>query len=185
MKILARWAPAVVNHLYWSIATCGGNGKELAERFTSIVHHSVNRHVFPHNQFYRKCDHPPLSNEALGRKEWLDMGSAAHAKLIKVVTQPVLVKDLEQMTEQVNTTLLEVFHSLKIRYLPKSTFFKMEKMIAGTQLAILDHNNNVNREQKYSIDEEGAKIPLFKIAYSKPNRRYGAKIIKEDKSYDK
>ena len=29
LKVLARWAQAIVNHLYWSIFTCGGNGKEL------------------------------------------------------------------------------------------------------------------------------------------------------------
>ena len=81
------------------------------------------------------------------RKEWLTMGSEAHQKLVKIVTQSVLVADLEKLTEQVLTTVLEVFHSVKIRYLPKSIFFRMEKMIAGTQLAILDHNNNVNRDQ--------------------------------------
>ena len=43
--------------------------------------------------------------------------------------------------------LLEVFHGVKIRYLPESIFYKMEKMIAGTQLAALDHNNNINRPQ--------------------------------------
>ena len=137
----------MVNHLYWSIFTCHGNGKELAERFISVIHHSVNRHVFRHNSFYKKCDHEKLTAQQKKLKEWLVMGSEAHEKLIKIVTQPILVKDLEQMTEQVHTTLLEVFHSIKIRYLPKSTFFRMEKMIAGTQLAVLDHNNNVKREQ--------------------------------------
>ena len=75
------------------------------------------------------------------------MGSVAHEKLIKVVTQKVLVADLEKLTEQACTTMLEVFHSVKIRYLPKSIFFKFEKMIAGTQLAALDHNHSVNRKQ--------------------------------------
>ena len=50
------------------------------------------------------------------------------------------------MTEQVNTTMLEVFHVLKIAYLPKKIFSGIEKMIAGTQIAALDHNHNVNRE---------------------------------------
>ena len=72
------------------------------------------------------------------------MGSAAHEKLIKIVTPTLLVNDIKKMTEQVHTTLLEVFHGVKIRYLPKSIFYKMEKMIAGTQLAALDHNNNIN-----------------------------------------
>lgn len=150
-KALARWAPAVVNHLYWSIVTCNGNGKELAERFISVIHHTANRHVFVHNTFYTKCDHDQLTDEEGRSKEWLKMGSPAHTSLIKIITQPTLVKDLEQMNEQIHTTMLEVFHALKIRYLPKSSFFGMEKMLAGTQLAILDHNNNCNRAQVSGI----------------------------------
>lgn len=183
MKILASWAPAVVNHLYWSIHNCHGNGKELVERFTSIIHHSVNRHTFHHNKIYKKCEHPELTEDENNRKQWLVMGSEAHSKLVKVVTQPSLVKDMEKLTEQLHTTLLEVFHSLKIRYLPKSIFFKMEKMLAGTQLAILDHNHNVDREQKCKVDEEGVETPLFKVAYSKPNKRFVAKVVKVDKDY--
>ena len=45
LKVLARWPQAIVNHLYWSIFTCGGNGKELVERFTSFQHPIVNRRV--------------------------------------------------------------------------------------------------------------------------------------------
>ena len=51
------------------------------------------------------------------------------------------------MTEQVNTTMLEVFHAVKIGYLPKKTCFSIDKMIPATQIAALDHNHNVNREQ--------------------------------------
>ena len=75
------------------------------------------------------------------------MGSAAHEKLFKIISEKTLVADLEHITEQVNTTLLEVFHVKKISYLPKSTFFQMEKMVAGTRIAALDHNNNIYRSQ--------------------------------------
>lgn len=105
----------MVNHLYWSIAKCNGNGVKFAKRFLSVIHYSVNKHVFIHNKFYKKCDHPGLSVGEKKRKEWLVMGSAAHEKLVTVVTQPTLVKDLEQMTEQIHATLLEVFHAVKIR----------------------------------------------------------------------
>ena len=46
------------------------------------------------------------------------MGPAAHEKLVKIISEKTLVADLEHMTEQVNTTLLEVFHAEKISYLP-------------------------------------------------------------------
>ena len=35
-----------------------------------------------------------------------------------------------------------------------------------------------------SVDDEGEPKPLFFIAYSKPNKRVTAKIIREDKDYD-
>ena len=35
-----------------------------------------------------------------------------------------------------------------------------------------------------SVDDEGEPKPLFSIAYSKPNKRVTAKIIREDKDYD-
>ena len=147
LKLLARWAPAIVNHLHWSIFTCGRNGKELVEHFTSLQHHDVNKHHFPNNVFYKKCDHASLSEDETNKKEWFHMGSEAHEKIIRVLSKKSLLGDLEQMTKQVNTTMLEVFHATKIGYLPKKTCFNIDKMIAGTQIAVLDHNHNVNREQ--------------------------------------
>ena len=75
------------------------------------------------------------------------MGLEAHEKIIKVLFEKILLGDLEQMTEQVNTIMLVVFHALKIDYLPKKTCFSIDKMIVGTQIAALDHNLNINREQ--------------------------------------
>ena len=147
LKVLARWAQAIVNHLYWSIFTCGGNGKELIERFTSFQHHIVNKHKFPNNIYYKRCEHEALSEGDARRRQWLEMGSESHEKLRKILCEKTFLVDLENMTEQVNTAMLQVFHALKIAYLPKKTFFGIEKMIAATQIAALDHNHIVNREQ--------------------------------------
>ena len=57
LKVLARWPQAIVNHLYWSIFTCGGNGKELVEHFTSFQHPIVNRRV---TRAGRRGGRPPL-----------------------------------------------------------------------------------------------------------------------------
>ena len=73
------------------------------------------------------------------------MGSAAHGKLFKIISEKMLVANFERMTKQINTTLLEVFHAKKISYYPKSTFFRMEKIVAEKQKAAPDHNNNINR----------------------------------------
>ena len=63
------------------------------------------------------------------------MGQEAHEKIIRVLSEKSLLRDLEQMTEQVNTTMLEVFRAVKIGYLPKKTCFSIDKMIPATQIA--------------------------------------------------
>ena len=148
MSLLSDWIPSTVNHLYWSILTCKGDPVELKERFCSIIHHVVNRHSsFVGHTKYTKCEHAQLSETEERKKKWMRKGTQCYEKFKSIVLQKQVVADLSLMTELVYTTLLEVFHSVKIRYLPKSIFFNMEKMIAGTQLAALDHNLNCDREQ--------------------------------------
>ena len=79
----------------------------------------------------KKSDHASLSEYEIRKTEWLHMGSEAHEKIVRVLSEKKLLGDLEQMTKQVNTTMLEVFHAVKIGYLPKKTCFSINKMIAG------------------------------------------------------
>ena len=97
--------------------------------------------------FYKECAHPPLDENTLLITEWLVMGAKAHEALCKIISDATLLAYMEHVTFDVNTTLLEVFQSLKIRNLPKSIFYRMKKMTAGTEICALDHNNNILREQ--------------------------------------
>ena len=65
------------------------------------------------------------------------MESKSHEQLQKILREKTLLDDRENLTEQINTTMLEVFYALKIAYLPKKTHFNIEKMIAGTQSAAI------------------------------------------------
>ena len=40
VTVLAPWAQAIVNHLYWSIFTCGGNGKNCRAFYLFPASHS-------------------------------------------------------------------------------------------------------------------------------------------------
>ena len=91
LKVLGHSAQAIISHLCWAIFTCNKNEKELIERFQSLKHHIANKHTFPQNTYYKKCDHPPLSTEQSQRKQWLEMGSAAHEKLVKITSEKTLL----------------------------------------------------------------------------------------------
>ncbi|XDV12130.1 hypothetical protein PO909_000857 [Leuciscus waleckii] len=73
--------------------------------------------------------------------------SKQHNSLVKTVTDKLLLKDLDHLTECVHTTTLEVYHSMYLKYLPKRTHFGYDVMVHASMLAALDHNNNVNKEQ--------------------------------------
>ena len=107
----------IVNHLYWAVQNCGQNAEVLVERFNSVLHHIVNRHKFP-GKYYTEC---PTHNET-HEYDWLEVGSTAHEVLREIIMQPMFQKDLQKLNLNIFTTHLEVFHSLKIRYLPKSIF---------------------------------------------------------------
>lgn len=144
---LGPWIQSIVNHLYWSVHTCNGDPNNLVERFLSVIHHVCNRHTFRSNTTYLRCAHRRYTEDEVRKRVWLKIGSPAHETLKKILLKPLMVKDLKKMNQHVFTTYLEVFHALKIRYLPKSIFFEQEKMVVGMELAALDHNINVNRGQ--------------------------------------
>ncbi|XP_066918258.1 uncharacterized protein [Clytia hemisphaerica] len=175
---LADWATMIVNHLYWAAQNCNQNGEELAERFNSVIHRIVDRHEFPGNH----CTSCPPHDKS-HQYDWLKAGSKPHEALKKIIFNAEFQKDLRKLNLNVFTTHLEVFHALKIRYLPKSIFYEQDKMECGMMLAALDHNLNINREQKQTL-KEGKLVRRFKIAYHKYSKRFVAKQVKKDKSYD-
>ena len=95
-------------------------------------------------------------------------------------------KDLMQMSGGVHTTMLEVFHNVIAKYLPKLYHFEYDRMEVGTMLAALDNNYNTGRSQKKSTKTTGLRLSVknhYRIAYRKPSKKYIARKFYEKKSY--
>ena len=113
-------------------------------------------------KYYKQCEHDAYTKG--DERNWLTMGSAPHNALKSVLLEnKQLVADLRLLNENIFTTHLEVFHALKIRYLPKSIFFENEKMVAGTELAALDHNLNIDRRQVSHNNNRSDVIAFYTI----------------------
>ena len=143
---LSQWVPSITNHFWWSIETCQGDAEILKEKWLSITNHVVNRHDFPTNKVFKKCQHDAL-NEGGRRKKWLTPGSPPHNELIKIVHDTRLLKTLPHLTDCVRTTALEAYHSLYLTHLPKHTHYSHKVMEEATKLIALDHNHNASRQQ--------------------------------------
>ncbi|XP_073714613.1 uncharacterized protein [Misgurnus anguillicaudatus] len=170
---LQPWIRSICNHLWYSCATCGGDPNELLVKWKSILYHIVGVHSWIEEGNTKKCDHNDLNPEQQWRKKWLQKESHAYRTLERLVLDKRLLNDLRQMALFKHTGELEVFHSALLKYCSKSLHFHYTSMVARTQLAVLDHNENVGRQQAATITG----VPRYNIVYPKHTKEWIAKVI--------
>ncbi|XP_049524234.1 uncharacterized protein LOC125945894 [Dermacentor silvarum] len=173
--ILNGWIQSICNHLYFSVAMSEGNVALRISIWKSLTRHIVNIHS-GHEGPYHRCLHDQLSH-----KEWLDPGSAVYKNLCGMVLNIRLIKDIAQLSADAQTSCLESFHSLMIRFAPKSVAYSPTLMSARTMLAVLHHNANTTRKQACGIDGK----PAFRRKMLKTKK--GNEVVcpvKESVTYD-
>ena len=88
-----------------------------------------------------------MSKENIKKTKWLKPGSLAHVAVIEVISAPKLSNIFCKLTKACHTSQLESFHSLCAKYAPKRQEFDHEIMDARIKMPIMDHNENVGRNQ--------------------------------------
>ncbi|XP_063074114.1 uncharacterized protein LOC134464652 isoform X2 [Engraulis encrasicolus] len=147
-KELLGWFRAITNHFYWSCDTSKGDQELCILRWCSVLHHIIGVHRWEEGGTTYTCHHPALSiEEQQEKKRWLEPQSPAFLALKDIVTNKNLLQDMRQMALFKHTGTLEAFHSVMLKYVPKRLHFGYDSMRARTQLAIMDHNENVGRQQ--------------------------------------
>lgn len=185
---LMPWIPALKNHLWWSAATCNGNETELIEKWQSASHHVTNQHDWGFGQIVTRCEHGELSIDDTEEVKWIEPESTAHVELNKVLTDKRLIEGVKKLNNFCHTGELETFNGFMLKYCPKRNYFGHEGMVARTQLAALDHNANVGREQAVISQESETSGELgakrFRLVYSKAGRKWVVKRLYKEKNYD-
>ncbi|XDV52409.1 hypothetical protein PO909_021139 [Leuciscus waleckii] len=165
-RALQPWIKSIGNHLWFTSSSCGGDPDELIKRWKSILHHICGVHSWIEDGEPKKCMHSELSSEEQRKKKWIDHTSRAFITLENLVLDKGLLKDLRQMALFKHT----VFHSLLLKYCPKRIHFHYTSMLARTQLAVLDHNENVHRQQART--ETGKKL------YESPTQNFREELVR-------
>lgn len=83
------------------------------------------------------------------------------------------------MTKFCHTGQLEVYHSVLTKYIPKRQHFSFKGMLARTQLAVMDHNLNTDRE--LALTRDGRK--RFKVVHTKSQKEWVAKPVYQEKDF--
>ena len=126
------------------------------------------------------CAHQALSVREEVSYKWLERGGPAHSTLKTVVLDSKLLEDVPFLTGFKHSGNLKVFHSLLLKYCPKRLSFSYEGMHARTQLAVLDHNSGINRNQATTkIGTPRVKQQYSKVSDQKKTNRISIKSNKK------
>ncbi|XP_067290036.1 uncharacterized protein [Pseudorasbora parva] len=139
---VGAWKKSIVNHLYWCGASSSA-GREIVAKWKSVANHVQNIHE--HDGEFPNCLHQPLVGDQA--RQWLKPSTAACEKLCDVILAPKLLRDLQNLSGDYQTSSLESFHSLLIRFVPKSVAFSYLGMLCRSQLAAMHYNENSERKQ--------------------------------------
>ncbi|XP_038126779.1 uncharacterized protein LOC119773727 [Cyprinodon tularosa] len=170
---LQPWIKSICNHLWYACSTCGGDPDDLIRKWKALLHHICGVHRWEEDGQEIKCVHADLTSEEQRRKRWLRRDSYAFKALTAIALDKGLMKDLRQMALFKHTGKLEVFHASMLKYTEKRLHFHYSTMKARTQLAVMDHNENVQREQAYTNTGQAR----FNVVYPKQTKEWVAKKI--------
>ncbi|KAF3837440.1 hypothetical protein F7725_004904, partial [Dissostichus mawsoni] len=158
---LLGWLQSISNHFWWCAESCQGNVEILKEKWDSILYHTANIHVWNDKKLFHACEHPPLGEDT-GQNHGFQLG------LLLMMLSPNTVLYI---------AILVVYHSLINKYVPKRQHFSYEGMACRTQLAAIDHNYGVGRQQATTKSDQ----PRYDIVVPKSFtnwKKWVAKAVK-------
>ncbi|XP_062393824.1 uncharacterized protein LOC134082194 isoform X2 [Sardina pilchardus] len=163
--VLKKWLQSIKNHVYWC-ATSSSTGPEKVAKWTSLLNHLQNVHVHE-DPIFPKCLHPDHASR--DPNKWLQPGSVALHKAEKILLNKRVLKDVEKLSHHHQTSSLESFHSLILRFAPKNVVFPFMGMLCRLYLAAMHHNENATREQATTSTGQA----VFKVVFPKSKKGEG------------
>ncbi|CAG0887850.1 unnamed protein product, partial [Cyprideis torosa] len=137
---LGTWTRCVSNHFWHSLQYSGGDPKVAVKRWVLVLKHIVKDHS--------DCPHGPLEVNGIDDRDYLDPKSPVYSSFKEIVEDKRLLSNMERSCCYLFTSALEAFHSLKLKYAAKLVHYQYIAMEARIMLAVMDHNENVNRKKK-------------------------------------
>ncbi|KAM8733556.1 uncharacterized protein AB9X84_025253 [Acanthopagrus schlegelii] len=173
---LKKWLRSIKNHVYWTAAS-STSGPERVAKWTSILNHVQDTHTHE-DPLFPQCLHPQRT--ARDESKWLTAGTPAFCRLEKALTNKRILKDVEKLSPHYQTSSLEAFHSVILRFAPKNVVFPYLGMLCRLYLAALHYNENTDRPQATSTGGE----LLFRVSF--PKSKHGectAKPVKAEPTF--
>jgi len=175
-EAVREWAKSIVNHLYWSVAS-SSTGEEAVAKWVSVANHVQNVHQHD-DWLFPACAHGDLDSDH--RTKWLEPCTKACERLADIVTRKQLLADVAKLSRHQQTSAVEGFHSLILKFAPKNLIFSYRSMLCRLYLAALHFNENADRSQRVNAAGE----PIFSLRFPKFKKGgYSVMPVKDAPTY--
>lgn len=173
--ILHMWNKSITNHFWYVCENCLGDKSVLVTKWQSLLFHVSN---ISHDN----CDHNQLSSDEIEAKAWITEGSPAFLALKKIIYDKKLISAIEKCRHYIHTSQLESLHNVFLKYLPKRLNFWENSTNMRLQLAIIEHNTNVDRKlisKKWPAFRKSTKTIKTRNVYEPKSYEWRKVVIKE------
>ncbi|KAG9280836.1 hypothetical protein AMEX_G3591 [Astyanax mexicanus] len=106
----------------------------------------------------------------------MSLGSKALYKLEKILTNQRVLGDVERLSSRYQTSTMEAFHSVILRFTPKSVVFPFIGMLCRLYLAAMHFNENAGRTQARTTSG------VLRYRWHFPKAKKGGHTVKSVKS---
>ncbi|XP_077323570.1 uncharacterized protein LOC143958002 [Lithobates pipiens] len=144
---ISQWIPELTNHLYYSTCSTSNQVQLVHQKWLSYLYHITGQHSWDDFREFKACAHRPLTPEETDHHPWLSRDSPAYQQVRAIVTDKVLLDDLDNIAmffHKAQTTLL---HSFMVKYRQEQMHFELDALEARIKLAVLAYNHNTQRTQ--------------------------------------
>lgn len=155
---LKLWISAIRNHMYWTAAS-SKTGPERLAKWTSLLNHVQDVHAHD-DPIFPKCLH--TIKKTRDKSKRLSAGTPAFYNLEKELTK----KTQSKLSPLYQTSSLESFHSVILRFAPKNVVYPYLGMLCRLYLAALHYNENADRGQATTSSGD----PRFKLSFPKSRK---------------
>ncbi|KAM9314811.1 uncharacterized protein KZ484_024496 [Pholidichthys leucotaenia] len=156
------WLKSISNHMYWCAASSHGQSPDvIVAKWQSLGNHIQNKHS-NHGPLFPACLHDDPGTQTKPKK-WLKPSTKGCEKVVDMINKTRVLRDVRKLSPGQQTSNVEAFHSLIIRFAPKSVHFSFLGMLTRLCLAAMHYNENAGRKQAKNRDGE----LVFIIRYPK------------------
>ncbi|XP_052458985.1 uncharacterized protein LOC128017581 isoform X2 [Carassius gibelio] len=172
-QVLRNWLVAIKNHIYWS-AMSSTEGPEKVAKWKSLLNHIQNVHIHE-DPVFPKCAH--ADRVTRDPSKWLKPGTMVLYKVEKLLMNKRVLRDVEKLSHQHQTSALEAFHRVIRRFVPKNVVFPFIGMLCRLYLAAMHFNENADHEQAMNLEGNA----VYRIMY--PESKKGQPIVKTEPTF--